>query len=426
MKQNIPKPQPRRNEPPPEPARKSIFPILIASLLAIAVAFWVALKKSPQAQTPSPPEPLPAISAGTPAAPSVSTPARRNGAAAVPAPGSTSSTPVVDNRSPAELLASLTLFDGKKALTPDQYQAWNQAFQQLIRLGPAAVPAIREFLAQNKDTAYATVDGAVQLAFPTLRAALIDALGQIGGTEATSAMLQILQSSTIPSDVADLAKAMGAAATDQHQMEFLAAVRQQLFVAQQPEASRDADVAPLFQVLALEAAAGAPVAQDIQQYGAAWAFYSAITLAHLPDGAGLPALAQMAQTPGTGQAVAADTLAQMAVANPQALEALLDTAKNGAVSDYTLAGVVPFLAGRQYVLPSAADQIPPGASVQSDHIGSGNQNFLSYQVNDPSLAPRQIAVLDQLLQVIPAADAAAVQAVRDQKTTLSANPGKQP
>jgi hypothetical protein len=116
----------------------------------------------------------------------------------------------------------------------------------------------------------------------------------------------------------------------------------------------------------------------------------------------------------------------MAVANPQALEALLDTAKNGAVSDYTLAGVVPFLAGRQYVLPSAADQIPPGASVQSDHIGSGNQNFLSYQVNDPSLAPRQIAVLDQLLQVIPAADAAAVQAVRDQKTTLSANPGKQP
>jgi hypothetical protein len=428
MKQNIPNPQLRRDKRAPEPARKSvIFPvILIAALLAVAAAVFIALKKSPppapDAQTVIPPV---SVNSGvTPVAPAISAPARRNNAAVIPSAPSTPATPIADNRSPKEILASLTQLDAKEPLPRDQWQTWKQALQQLIRLGPAAVPAIRDYLAQNKDVQFFGWDLADQSGFPTLRAGLIDALGQIGGPDATAAELQILQSSIFPSDVAQLAKGMGDAATGPYQQEFLAAVRQQLFLAQQPEASHDADVAPVFQVLALEAAGGATVAQDIQQYASPWAFYSAITLAHLPDDAGLPVLTLMAQTPGSGQAVAVDTLAQLAVTNPQALAALLDTAKNGAASDYMLAGVVPFLAGRQYVL--FVDQIPPGAAVQSDHIASGNQNFLSCQVNNPALAPRQIAVLDQLLQAVPPADANALQALQDQKSALTANPGKQP
>jgi hypothetical protein len=321
-------------------------------------------------------------------------------------------------------LASLTQFDGKNPLTAEQAQAWKQSLQQLVRQGAASIPAIQEFLAKNQDASHANPDSAAQPGFSSLRAGLIDALGQIGGAEATAAMLQILQTSTIPSDVADLAKAMGQSATGEYQQEFLAAVRQQLFMAQQPLASRDTEVAPLFQVLASEAASGAQVAEDIQQYGAPWSFYSAITLANLPNGAGLPALAQMAQTPGAGQAIAVDSLAQLASTNPQALNALLDLAKNGATQDFVLSTAAPFLAGRQYVLPSAADQIPSGASVQSIHMSSGNQNFLSYQLSTPALLNQQIAVIDQLLQVIPPADSDTVQALQQQKTNLATMTGK--
>jgi hypothetical protein len=420
MKEANSKDPPKRGGSAPEPARKSvILPVIVlAALLVAGVAAFLALRE------PSPPPAPSAIPARTSVTPGTFVPPRRNTAAAQPAVATPSLPP--DNRTPRELLASLAQIDGKALVTPDQAQAWKQARQQLVRLGPAAVPGIQEFLAQNQDTNYAGATGAGQLGFPSLRSGLINALAQIGGPEATDAMLQILQSSTIPSDIADLAKGMGDAATGQYQQEFLAAVRRQLFLAQQPQAGPDTDVGPLFQVLAAEAAGGAAVAPDIQQYGAAWAYYSAITLAHLPDGAGVPALAQMAQNPGAGQAIVLDSLAQMALANPQAMNTLLDiSAKNG-VSDSDLAGVAPYLAGRQFVLSAAADQIPAGTPVQTIHMAAGNQNFFSCQVSNPALADRQIALVDQLLQAVPPADIAAVQALREQKTALSAMTGKQP
>lgn len=430
MKGNIPKAGPGRGGRAPEPARKSIiFPtIVLALLLTGGAGAYLALTKSPPAPAPAPqtavqPETQPVIPRATPVTPNNSPPVTRNTAPAFQTPAPIIAAPV-DDRSPKELMASLTQIDGKKPVTPDQAQAWKQALQQLVRQGAAAVPGIQEFLAQNQDTNYAGLNGAGQLGFPSLRAGLIDALAQIGGAEATAAMLQILQSSTIPSDVAELAKGLGQAATGQYQQEFLAAVRQQLFLAQQPQSSHDTDVGPLFQVLAAQAANGAQVAQDIQQYGSTWAFYSAITLANLPNGAGLPVLLQMALTPGGGQVVATDSLAQMALTNPQALATLLDMAKNGSASDFVLATVAPFLAGRQFVLPSAADQIPPGAPTQSIHMNSGNQNFLSWQVSNPALLNQQIAVIDQLLQAIPPDDANALQALQQQKAALAAKLGK--
>jgi hypothetical protein len=410
----------------PGPARRStIFPVILLALLLLGAAgIFLALKKSPPPPGPAPmavvppasKPPVPQVTASAPArTPSVKPTTSSS-------PGRTAAPP--DNRSPKELLASLTQIDGKNPLTAEQAQAWKQSLQLLVRQGAASVPAIQEFLAKNQDASFPTPDGAAQPGFSSLRAGLIDALGQIGGSQATAAMLQILQSSTIPSDVADMAKALGPSATGEYQQEFLAAIRQQLFMAQQPLANRDTEVAPLFQVLASEAANGAPVADDIQQYGAPWSFYSAITLANLPNGTGLPALAQMAQTPGTGQTIAVDSLAQLASTDPQALNALLDLAKNGAAQDFVLSTVAPFLAGRQYVLPTAADQIPPGASVQSIHMNSGNQNFLSYQFSTPALLNQQIAAIDQLLQAVPPADADTVQALQQQKSTLTAVVGK--
>jgi hypothetical protein len=322
------------------------------------------------------------------------------------------------------LLSSLAQIDGKSQITPDQAKAWKESLQQLVRQGPAAVPAIQFFMAQNLDTNYAGVGGADQLGYSSLRAGMIDALAQIGGPEATAAMLQILQSSIYPTDIAQLARSMGSSATGQYQQEFLGAVRQQLFQASQGQQANNADVGPLFQVLAAEAANGAQVAQDIQQYGSKWAFYSAITLANLPDGAGLPALVQMAQTSDAGQTVAVDSLAQLAPGSPQALNSLLELAKSGQLPDYVMQSVAPFLAGQQFALSSDSNPAPAGAQLQTIHMANGNQNFIAYQASTPAQIGQQIHLIDQLIQVLPPSDSDTLLALQQQKGALSSKLGK--
>ena len=72
----------------------------------------------------------------------------------------------------------------------------------------------------------------------------------LGGTEVVlilAVILILFGAKKIP----ELAKGMGQAANRQYQQEFLAAVRQQLFPAQQPQSSPDTDMGPLFQVLTI-------------------------------------------------------------------------------------------------------------------------------------------------------------------------------
>ena len=98
-----------------------------------------------------------------------------------------------------------------------------------------------------------------------------------------------------------------------------------------------ANVLPLFQTLASEAANGANVTADLAQYAEKWPFYSAIALAALPDGAGVPSLTQIAQgtVPGN-QAAAVEGLTELAPQNANALSSLLDLAKSGVLSDAVL------------------------------------------------------------------------------------------
>jgi len=416
----------------PEPARKSIIlPIIVLALLiAGGLAVYLGLEKSAP-PPPPPPAPQSEAMAQPEAAPSPRPVAPVAGDHSAPPPRATTpkTSPLVssvpaDAASPQQLLSSLAQIDGKSQITPDQAKAWKESLQQLVRQGPAAVPAIQFFMAQNLDTNYAGVGGADQLGYSSLRAGMIDALAQIGGPEATAAMLQILQSSIYPTDIAQLARSMGSSATGQYQQEFLGAVRQQLFQASQGQQANNADVGPLFQVLAAEAANGAQVAQDIQQYGSKWAFYSAITLANLPDGAGLPALVQMAQTSDAGQTVAVDSLAQLAPGSPQALNSLLELAKSGQLPDYVMQSVAPFLAGQQFALSSDSNPAPAGAQLQTIHMANGNQNFIAYQASTPAQIGQQIHLIDQLIQVLPPSDSDTLLALQQQKGALSSKLGK--
>jgi hypothetical protein len=417
------------------PRKKSLaMPVVVIGVLVIVAAFGYKQYQSSTPVAPSAPPsedsshvaatPAPApATQPAPAQPQASAPAE---AAPKPAPAPPPvAQPEAAPGDPKDLVSGLAVLDGKQPITPEQAQKWRESLQQLVRQGSASVPAIEQFMAQNQDANYAGVSGANALGYNSLRSAMLDALTQIGGADATQAMLQIMQSSVYPTDIATLAKTLDGQGQGQYQQPILDAVRQQLNLAAMDQLG-GANVLPLFQVLANEAANGANVSSDLTQYAEKWPYYSSIALASLPDGAGVPNLIQIAQgsLPGNPSA-AAQALAELAPQNPQALSSLLDLAKGGQLTDSALAQLAPFLAGREFQLGPPQD--PAAGGYMTYHIAVGNQDFSAFDTGGAMTQPQiteRLSLIDQLLQAIPSADAAAQDALQQQRSALTARQSK--
>ncbi|MHC1765071.1 MAG: hypothetical protein AB9869_12345 [Verrucomicrobiia bacterium] len=105
-------------------------------------------------------------------------------------------------------------------------------FENLAALGPAAVPAIREFLRQNLDADFLT-DGPPpgrgpkwkqDAALPaSLRSGLIDTLTRIGGAEAEQLLVETLSSTARGYEVLKLARALEELAPGKYRESVLAA-----------------------------------------------------------------------------------------------------------------------------------------------------------------------------------------------------------
>jgi hypothetical protein len=400
--------------------------VVIAVLIVIAALSYKTLQFFPSA-TPVPPLPSDATTAQPEAEPNTQPAITDAGSD----PGSAVSAAQLPNASGADsvietqqLLATLAALDGKKPITAGQAQKWRDSLQQLIQRGSAAVPAIQEFLAQNLDANYAGVSGADPLGYNSLRGALLDALGQIGGPEAIAAMLQTLQTSIYPTDIATLARMLGAQAPGKFQEVILGAVRQQLSLAAS-DRLRGANVGPLYQVMAESGARGGSVAADLAEYAGKWPYYSIIALAGLADNTGVPLLIQMAQGALPGNpTVAAQALAELAPQNAEASNTLFTLAKSGQLDDATLAQVAPFLGGRQYELTR-----PPGAPASGHfafHVTSGNQDYSTSDGANALTADQltqRISIIDDLMDAVPEADTAAEEALQQQKGALAARQG---
>jgi len=413
-----------------------VLPAVIVGLLIVggAVAYKM-FEGSPPAAAPvptpaatvAPTQKHPAVRAIAPREEIAETPAAPVAVApglAVTAPPARvpPSEPAADSR---QLMAALTSLDLKGLITPEDAQKWKESLQQLVRQGSSSVPAILDYLAQNQDVSYAGVTGADQLGYSSLRAGLLNALGQIGGPESTAAMLQTLQTTVFPTDIATLAATLEQQAPGQYQGEVLTAVRAQLALAAQDQLG-NANVGPLFQLLSSAAANGTDVAADLAQYSGKWPYYAAIELANLPNGAGVSSLVQMAQTDAGGnQTAVAQALAELAPQNSQALSALLDMARQGQLSDAELAQLAPYLGGRENQLGAATN--PSGTSTQGLHLANGNQDFsVADLLNSltPDQVTQRISIIDQLLQAIPASDTQGQQALQQQKSALTGKQAK--
>jgi hypothetical protein len=301
-----------------------------------------------------------------------------------------------------QLVANLTQLDlSQGPLTSEQAGQWKQTLQQLIQQGNAAVPAIREFLEQNRDWDLGTEN---QLGYPSLRAGLLDALQQVGGPEAQELMLQTLRTTALPSEIARLARYLDQQAPGQFREEIGTAVRETLAQATAGQL-RGWDVGPLFQVLQTYGGTGA--AADLEKSASKWNHYAVLSLANLPLGEGIPSLIRLAQeSPRSSTAgVALEALAQVAVLSPEASATLLDLARSGKYSERCWVAAAAALGGvRTFIRNTGLEDasVPPGPGVMTYHLDASNQNYYSVPASggmSPEQLNARISIIDQLLAV---------------------------
>ena len=295
------------------------------------------------------------------------------------------------------------LFQPGMALTQEQAVQWKQSLRQLLQEGAAAVPAVREFLARNVDLDFG-LEGSKILGYASVRTAMLDALQQIGGPEALSLMLETLQTTSDPREIALLALNLEGQAPEQYRQEAITAAREALAMA--AEGKLDGrDVGPLFEVL--QKLGGAAAVSDLEQAAGQWKYYASVSLAQLTDGAGIPTLIQMARDPaaaGKGTlGVALEMLARVAPQYPEARSALIEQARQNKIPPNLWPYVASSLTGDQYQYRESVFDSSAATSTSSDlkaiHINFGNQNL--YSSGGGRLSPdqinQQLSLIDELL-----------------------------
>ena len=347
---------------------------------------------------------------------------KNNGARVGPAARATPRAPTTFVKLPEptaysrQLVSALCRLDPPRApQTQEQAAEWKQNLQQLIAQGPSSVAAICEFLQKNVDQDFGPGNG---LGYRSTRGALFDALVQIGGAEGIAGTLQTLQNTADPREIAVLAQNLEKLAPGEHRQEALEAARDALAMAASGKLE-GTDVAPLFEVL--RSYGDTTVVADLMQAAKQWNYYSAIALAELPDGAGIPALIEMTQDTSRTSPDALEMLAQMSAQYPDARTALVEQARAGKISPKMWPYLTPLLAGDLYHYQGSAFEssvLAQGKRRNSAQV-LGNQYFYtapSTKIQTPEEVTRRMALIDELEAV--SSDLAAKNALQHSRGLL--------
>ena len=275
-----------------------------------------------------------------------------------------------------QLVSSLSLMDqAGRPMTAEEVTAWKHNLEQLVQQGATAVPAIVEFLKQNKDVDF-DPDFSQASGYGSVRKAMFDALSQIGGQDAVSGTLQILQSTADPREIALLAQNLEKLAPEVYRQEAIRAAREALAMAADHKLE-GSDVAPLFEVL--HKFGDVNVVPDLEQGSKQWNYYSTMALAQLSDGAGIPALIQIAQNDASAKGNALEMLTQLSSQYPDARAALVDMVRANKIASNFWPYLTPLLAGDQYHYQDTPSEssLPTGKRTVSSsaYVVFGNQHF---------------------------------------------------
>ena len=300
-------------------------------------------------------------------------------------------------------VSSLAMLDTKGgSISAQQAAIWKQNLQQLIGAGTQAVPAIREFLARNQDIDLSSLPGGKQLGYDTTRQALFGALSQIGGPEAQSLLLDTLNTTADPGELALIAKNLETMAPGQYRDQVLSAARETLQMASSGQLTGQRDLGPLFDLF--QRLGDGKSAEGLLAAAKNWGYYATQTLARLPDGAGIDDLIKLATDPALGLTradFAYQALADAAWNQPKAAEALVMQAREGHIPPSAWAAIAEALGGLQTyisdgVVPEGSDGV---RKIRWVHLDLGNQNYYAAQslsMTAEELGMR-ISILDQLL-----------------------------
>jgi hypothetical protein len=350
-----------------------------------------------------------------PSAPSGGQPAPRPKAPA-PAPGlgMPRTEPTPETR---RLVSALATLDLSTPLTAEAAAAWKENLARLVQNGAAALPAMQEYLALNKDVNFESVPGGAGLLGSTsLRMSLLDALGNMAGPEALALSAQVLQNTTDPREISLLARNLERQAPEQYRDAAISAARAAMAEAGAGRLTGK-DIGPLFEVLSTYG--GPNAVQDFQQAATGqWKYYATIALAGLPEGAGVPALVQMVADSGGGRVAAMQALAQLIPDYPDARDVIIEQAKQARIPDATWINIAGALIGERFQIGNASGDNNP--NLRTWHLAYGNQNY--YAALSP-LTPEQVqqrlALIDQFLSV-NVNNAFATAALQDAKGKLVA------
>jgi hypothetical protein len=230
----------------------------------------------------------------------------------------------------------------------------NRVLQELRDQGSGALPAIREFLERMEDIQFGELNGEGDLvASGSLRHALFDLLGEIGGREAIDIALAQLRVTADPLEIAILAQKLEALAPGSYDPELLKAASEALQWAASAPRDERPDVGPLFELL--QAYGGPEVVRDVAQGTSEWWEYSLMALAGLPEGEGVPVLIAEAYNPTVPlehkSNLPIQMLAQAATQSPEAGDALVDLARSGGIPDSAWDAIGGTLAGEHLQFP---------------------------------------------------------------------------
>jgi hypothetical protein len=320
-----------------------------------------------------------------------------------------------------DLVDSLVHFDTEGGVVNEaQAAAWKQNLQRLIQQGDASVPAINEFLEKNTDVPFGQENSGA-LGYASARAAMIDALMQIGSSQAISALDSVLQHTEGPQEIAMVTQYLEKNEPGlflQHAFDAAQRVLGNVANGSLP----NMDVAPLFQVFQQYEYGNAYTVSVLKDNAGQWNYYAAIALARLPDETGLPALVQIASgqegnNPGARTA-ALQALSGLASQSDNARNALLDLARQNNLSAYDWSALVPFLAGSQMIYQSSTFGNLVSAANPNDlrsiFIPASHQSIFTLPMSSPT--PAQIDFINRLMAVTK--DPAGIQALQQSKSLL--------
>jgi hypothetical protein len=268
------------------------------------------------------------------------------------------------------------------------------------------VPAIRDFLLKNMDLSF-DASGREILGHSSVRSAMFAALQQIDGPAALALSVEVLQTTADPTEIALLARNLERQAPEQYREVVREAAREALALASKGKLD-GSDVAPLFDLL--KDFGGPGVIGDLEEASRDWKYYATITLGHLPEGAGVPALVSMVQEPTKtvreNVLPALQMLAQVSIEHSAARSALIEKASSNTIPDNYWPYLGSALKGDQFYLASSVPERAPfptrGPGVNSFHLEGSNQNYYSAPASanwTGEQINQQVAVIDELLAV---------------------------